>query len=166
MFVFLLLVVVMLESLSPSPFLCCCCFTFCVLHAHQHTATAQKANTHNLNIKMSYWCKHTKEKLRFNRWPLVHFIQLALISHCRCSIQISFLSVGFSLVLFSLCWSIFRNLGPDRATCFHDVYYDETKTQLKRFSIRRTALQFSCSTIVVNAVVICVVAFFSSFRSR
>lgn len=64
---------------------------------HKHTAKAQKANTH-LNIKMSYWCKHTKEKLRFNRWPLVHFIQLALISHCRCSIQISFLSFGFSLV--------------------------------------------------------------------
>ena len=33
--------------------------------------------------------KKERKKLRFNRWPLVHFIQLALISHCRCSIQTS-----------------------------------------------------------------------------
>lgn len=54
-----------------------------------------------------------KEKLRFNRWPLVHFIQLALISHCRCYTNIIFLSlyVTFGTLVRATCFVTFSRLN-------------------------------------------------------
>lgn len=79
------------------------------------TAKAQKANTH---LNKNELLVHKEEKLRFNRWPLVHFIQLALISHCSRYSNIIFLSFLDALI---------------RATCF--VTFTKTIPIFKPFSL-------------------------------
>lgn len=74
-------------------------WVYAVFFSSTCRAKAQKANTHlNKNELLVH-----KEKLRFNRWPLVHFIQLALISHCSRYPNIIFMSFSAALI---------------RATCF------------------------------------------------
>lgn len=126
---------VLLFLVHSSPFHACgsmgLCVRFFVYFFSSWTAKAQKANTHlNKNELLVY-----KEKLRFNRWPLVHFIQLALISHCSRYPNIIFLSFSDALI---------------RTTCFCDAHGTHSLANIKTvfFANRFSALHFNVGICV------------------